>query len=120
MTTELSAGAILFAFIGAAGFWELIKFILMRIFSKKDKKEEKAERQEEELAEAVDTLLDAVKGLLHEALERRCLEALAYGQMTPAMHETIDALWEPYQRMGLNGTGRALHEKVQELNITNE
>lgn len=116
MTTE----HILLAFIGAAGFWELIKFILMRIFSKKDKKEEKVEKQEEELSESVNILLLAVQGLLHEALERRCLEALSLGSMTPAMHETIDALWEPYQRMGLNGTGRALHEKVMRLDITNE
>jgi len=109
LTTELSAEAILVAFIGAAGFWELIKFILMRVFSKKDKHEDKEDLQ---------TL--ALQGLLHEALERRCLEALAIGQMTPAMHETIDALWEPYQRMGLNGTGRALHDKVMRLDITNE
>ena len=105
MTTE----HILLAFIGAAGFWEIIKLILTRIFKKKDKHEDKEDLQ---------TL--ALQGLLHEALERRCLEALAYGQMTPAMHETIDALWEPYQRMGLNGTGRVLHDKVMRLDITNE
>lgn len=105
MTTE----HILLAFIGAAGFWEIIKLILTRIFKKKDKHDDKEDLQ---------TL--ALQGLLHEALERRCLEALAYGQMTPAMHETIDALWEPYQRMGLNGTGKALHDKVLELDITNE
>lgn len=105
MTTE----HILLAFIGAAGFWEIIKLILTRIFKKKDKHDDKEDLQ---------TL--ALQGLLHEALERRCLEALAYGQMTPAMHETIDALWEPYQRMGLNGTGKALHDKVLGLDITNE
>ena len=105
MTTE----HILLAFIGAAGFWEIIKLLLTRLFKTKDKHDDKEDLQ---------TL--ALQGLLHEALERRCLEALAEGQMTPAMHETIDALWEPYQRMGLNGTGRALHEKVQELNITTE
>ena len=105
MTTE----HILLAFIGAAGFWEIIKLLLTRIFKKKDKHEDKEDLQ---------TL--ALQGLLHEALERRCLEALSIGSMTPAMHETIDALWEPYQRMGLNGTGRALHEKVMKLDITNE
>jgi hypothetical protein len=105
LTTE----HILLAFIGAAGFWEIIKLILTRIFKKKDKHDDKEDLQ---------TL--ALQGLLHEALERRCLEALAYGQMTPAMHETIDALWEPYQRMGLNGTGKALHDKVLGLDITNE
>lgn len=108
MTTEQTLQIVLAVF-GAAGFWEIIKLVLARIFSKKDKHEEKEDLQ---------TL--ALQGLLHEALERRCLEALAYGQMTPAMHETIDALWEPYQRMGLNGTGRALHDKVQQLDITNE
>ena len=105
MTTE----QIFIAVIGAAGFWEIIKLILNRIFNKKDKHDDKEDLQ---------TL--ALQGLLHEALERRCLEALAYGQMTPAMHETIDALWEPYQRMGLNGTGKALHDKVLGLDITNE
>jgi hypothetical protein len=105
LTTE----HIFLAVLGAAGFWEIIKLILARIFSKKDKHDEKEDLQ---------TL--ALQGLLHEALERRCLEALAYGQMTPAMHETIDALWEPYQRMGLNGTGRALHDKVMDLDISNE
>lgn len=105
MTTE----QIFIAVIGAAGFWEIIKLIITRIFNRKDKHEDKEDLQ---------TL--ALQGLLHEALERRCLEALAIGQMTPAMHETIDALWEPYQRMGLNGTGRALHDKVQQLDITNE
>lgn len=105
MTTE----HILLAFIGAAGFWEIIKLLLTRIFKKKDKHEDKEDLQ---------TL--ALQGLLHEALERRCLEALSIGSMTPAMHETIDALWEPYQRMGLNGTGRALHEKVMRLDITND
>ena len=105
MTTE----HIFLAVLGAAGFWEIIKLILTRIFNKKDKHDDKEDLQ---------TL--ALQGLLHEALERRCLEALAYGQMTPAMHETIDALWEPYQRMGLNGTGKALHDKVLELDITNE
>jgi len=105
LTTE----HIFLAVLGAAGFWEIIKLILTRIFNKKDKHDDKEDLQ---------TL--ALQGLLHEALERRCLEALAYGQMTPAMHETIDALWEPYQRMGLNGTGKALHDKVLELDITNE
>ena len=116
----MSTGTIVLAVIGAGGFWELIKLILTRIFSKKDKTEEKKEKQAERTSEQIDVLVDAVKGLLHEALERRCLEALAYGQMTPAMHETIDALWEPYQRMGLNGTGKALHDKVLGLDITNE
>lgn len=105
----MSTGTIVLAVIGAGGFWEIIKLILTRIFTKKDKHDDKEDLQ---------TL--ALQGLLHEALERRCLEALAYGQMTPAMHETIDALWEPYQRMGLNGTGKALHDKVLGLDITNE
>lgn len=105
----MSTGTIVLAVIGAGGFWEIIKLILNRIFNKKDKHDDKEDLQ---------TL--ALQGLLHEALERRCLEALAYGQMTPAMHETIDALWEPYQRMGLNGTGKALHDKVLGLDITNE
>ena len=105
----MSTSTIVLAVIGAGGFWEIIKLILNRIFNKKDKHDDKEDLQ---------TL--ALQGLLHEALERRCLEALAYGQMTPAMHETIDALWEPYQRMGLNGTGKALHDKVLELDITNE
>lgn len=108
MTTEQTFQIVLAVF-GAAGFWEIIKLILTRIFKKKDKHDEKEDLQ---------TL--ALQGLLHEALERRCLEALAYGQMTPAMHETIDALWEPYQRMGLNGTGKALHDKVLGLDITND
>lgn len=105
----MSTSTIVLAVIGAGGFWEIIKLILNRIFNKKDKHDDKEDLQ---------TL--ALQGLLHEALERRCLEALAYGQMTPAMHETIDALWEPYQRMGLNGTGKALHDKVLGLDITNE
>ena len=105
----MSTGTIVLAVIGAGGCWEIIKLILNRIFNKKDKHDDKEDLQ---------TL--ALQGLLHEALERRCLEALAYGQMTPAMHETIDALWEPYQRMGLNGTGKALHDKVLGLDITNE
>lgn len=105
----MTTNQIFIAVIGAAGFWEIIKLILTRIFTKKDKHDDKEDLQ---------TL--ALQGLLHEALERRCLEALAYGQMTPAMHETIDALWEPYQRMGLNGTGKALHDKVLGLDITNE
>ena len=76
MTTE----HIFLAVIGAAGFWEIIKLVLTRIFKKKDKHDDKEDLQ---------TL--ALQGLLHEALERRCLEALAIGQMTPAMHETSKA-----------------------------
>ena len=106
MTTETT---IIVAVLGATGLWKIIEVLLTRMFSKKDKKDDKE-----------DLVMMALQGLLHEALERRCLEALAEGEVTLAQHETIEALWEPYCKMGLNGTGRALHESVNALGLKKE
>ena len=106
MTTEAT---IIVAIFGSTGLWKLVEVILTRKYNKKDKEDDKE-----------DLVMSALQGLLHEALERRCLEALAEGEVTLAQHETIEALWEPYCKMGLNGTGRALHESVNALGLKKE
>ena len=90
------AVAIVGVFAGS-GFWHLIETRL----EKHDKRR------------SVDR--DALMGLLHTEIYRRCKAAINKGQISISEYDDLQHLAEPYFAMGGNGTGEMLVAEVEKL-----
>lgn len=89
--------AVVLAILGSNGLWTVINNILI---SRKDKKS--VERQ-------------AMLALLHDRLYRLCQSYIKQGYVTIDQLDNLMYLWQPYERLGGNGTGKKLYDQVLQL-----
>ena len=89
--------AVVLAILGSNGLWTVINNILI---NRKDKKS--VERQ-------------AMLALLHDRLYRLCQNYIKQGYVTVDQLDNLTYLWQPYERLGGNGTGKKLYDQVLEL-----
>lgn len=86
------------AIFGSAGFWT---FISSLIASKREKKDAKTQM---------------ILGLGHERLRDKCEQHLAAGYISADDYEDLDKyLYQPYKKMGGNGTVEKLMNDVRKL-----
>lgn len=57
-------------------------------------------------------------GLAHDRIYELCKEVLKNGEMTDQEYDNIRHLYDPYIKMGGNGTAAKLMEQVEDLKIT--
>lgn len=87
---------ILCAVIASSGFWTFLQ-------SQKDKKDVKS---------------DLLKGLAHDRIIALGMEYLERGYIYDDEYENlVDYLYDPYRRMGGNGTAKKIIEDVKRLEI---
>lgn len=89
--------AVVLAILGSNGLWTVINNILI---NRKDKKS--IDRQ-------------AMLALLHDRLYRLCQDYIKQGYVTIDQLDNLMYLWQPYERLGGNGTGKKLYDQVLEL-----
>lgn len=89
--------AVVLAILGSNGLWTVVNSILV---NRKDKKS--VERQ-------------AMLALLHDRLYRLCQDYIKQGYVTIDQLDNLMYLWQPYERLGGNGTGKKLYDQVLEL-----
>lgn len=89
--------AVVLAILGSNGLWTVINNILI---NRKDKKS--VERQ-------------AMLALLHDRLYRLCQDYIKQGYVTIDQLDNLMYLWQPYEGLGGNGTGKKLYDQVLEL-----
>lgn len=85
--------SVIVAIFASNGFWQ---YLLTRI-NKKDVKTE------------------AILALLHDKLYYLCEKHLSMNSITVDELENIECLYQPYTKMGGNGTVELLYEKVKKL-----
>ena len=92
--------AIIVAVFACSGFWTFLTAIITKIFDKKSSK----------------NLM--IKGLGHDRIIALCEKYLAQGWLTSDEFENLhDYLFEPYVKMGGNGTAKKLMADVEKLPI---
>lgn len=62
-----------------------------------------------------DTVIAALKALLHNALEEHCATAEERGYITYDEVETINNIYEPYHALHGNGSGTDFHDRALRL-----
>lgn len=106
----MNVGTIVGIIMGCGGFWSLLQYLVVRHFSKKDKRSD-------ELSEIKSGLL----GLMHQELITECECFLKAGKIT--IHQLSDLekyVYKPYEKMGGNGSGAEMFERVKSLPIVEE
>ena len=100
----MDAITILVAVLGSTALSQLITFFVTRHDTRKAK-------EDEELA----NIVDGVKALLHDSIFSTAVECLNKGEITTHEYENLKIKYGAYSKLGGNGTGKALMEKVQEI-----
>lgn len=93
---------ILVTIFASTGFWTLI----LAIYNNRQKKKS---------AEA-----ELLLGLAHDRIYGLCKEILRTGEMTDQEYDNIRHIYDPYIKMGGNGTARKLMEQVEDMKISLE
>ena len=62
-----------------------------------------------------DAVEDGLRGLLHDRIHERYYECERKGYADVHDRENMESLYVPYHTLGGNGTGTALHDKMQAL-----
>lgn len=93
---------IIIAIFGCLGFWELVRYL---IESRRKKKS---------------ALEQATLALLHETIYPLLEEAVLRGNVGIEEFDRIDNLYQPYTRLGGNGTVRRRYELVVNLPRTDD
>jgi len=87
---------------GATG---LIQFLIERNDKKKSNKDEK-----------LDAICEAVCGLDHDRLYFLCSKYIEQGHISQAEYDNLKKyLYEPYKKLGGNGTGERLMQEINKL-----
>lgn len=92
MTTEIMV-TIVASVLASSGLWQ---FILYKSQSKS-------------------TQTQAILALLHNEIYSQAEKAISKGSITTDELDNLTCLYEPYVKMGGNGTGKVLYEKVKNL-----
>lgn len=99
MKEEL-ATSIIVAVFASSGFWALVTAIVTKVLDKKNAKTK------------------MILGLGHDRIKTVCEEALQRGWITTDDYEDLDKyLYQPYRKMGGNGTAEKLMNDVRKLPI---
>lgn len=91
---------IIITLFASSGFWTLI----LAVYNNRHK----AKSAESEL----------LLGLAHDRIYELCKEILRTGEMTEQEYDNIRHIYDPYIKMGGNGTAKKLMEQVEDLKIT--
>ncbi len=89
--------AIVLAILGSNGLWAIVNSILTNRRNKKS-----VERQ-------------AMLALLHDRLYRLCQSYIKQGYVKVDQLDNLTYLWQPYEGLGGNGTGKKLYDQVLQL-----
>lgn len=89
--------AIILAILGSNGLWAVVNSVLTNRRKKKS-----VERQ-------------AMLALLHDRLYRLCQGYIKQGYVKVDQLDNLMYLWQPYEGLGGNGTGKKLYDQVLQL-----
>jgi hypothetical protein len=89
--------AIILAILGSNGLWAVVNSVLTNRRKKKS-----VERQ-------------AMLALLHDRLYRLCQSYIKQGYVKVDQLDNLMYLWQPYEGLGGNGTGKKLYDQVLQL-----
>ena len=67
--------------------------------------------------EEQDAIRDGMVALLHDRLFQSGMYFLNKGEITVFELENIEELYDSYKKLGGNGTGKEIYERVQELRL---
>lgn len=107
MNDTVTTGQLVLAIIASGGFWAVIQQIItLRAKRKEDKNSDNA---------AIKLLL---MGVAHDIIKRDAEAYIARGYVTTDEYEDLcKYLYEPYRKMGGNGSAEHMMEAVKQLPI---
>lgn len=132
MDGNTATAAVVIAVLGSAGLWSTILGIFNAIWQRRNSARDdvrnqnaaKIARIEERMdkAEATNAIQnEGIREILHVLLYKKCsdlLTAYASGSITHITTEQLQEvteLYEIYKKLGGNGTGKILYEKVKQI-----
>ena len=102
MSSEVAATIIIAAF-GSTGLWTLINQIVTAVIEKRKEKKESPEK-------------DMLLGLGYAVLVHACNMKMKEGWIDPGeLHEIDKYLFEPYKKLGGNGSAESMMKKISGL-----
>ena len=114
--------------LGSTGFWATIQVILQNFLTKKNDREREAKENklQKELVAQVEKRQDVqdkedekiragVVALLHDAIYEKCQDAIAKGKISVNDFDNLNHLYQPYRKLGGNGTCKKLMTHVLSL-----
>lgn len=114
--------------LGSTGFWATIQVILQNFLTKKNDKEREAreDKSQKELLAKIEKRQEVqdnedekiragVVALLHDAIYEKCQGALAKGKISVNDFDNLNHLYQPYRKLGGNGTCKKLMTQVLNL-----
>ena len=93
---------IITAVFASSGIWSIVLYLLQRRDSRKS------------------AVKKALIALLHDRIYSECEAAIMEGHISMKDFKNISYLYEPYEELGGNGTGRTLYEEVKKLTKTED
>lgn len=93
---------IVITLFASSGFWTLI----LAIYNNRHK--------------AKSAEVEMILGLGHDRIYELCKEVLRTGEMTEAEYDNIRHLYDPYVKLGGNGTAAKLMKQVEDMKISLE
>lgn len=106
----------IFSKVGGIG---LIAGFFKRRKTKKEKELAARKKHYAEQEAQMDLLKRAMRGLEHHEIFQACNSYIERGWVTSDDLEDLDYLYKPYKKLGGNGTGEFLYNKVHELELKN-
>lgn len=120
MTTSPEIITVITAIIGGvfgSGFLQFIQFLIQRNDNKdttvQDVEEIKSEIQD--MNKSIQAMSDCVKGMAHNTIVHVCKKQIDQGYVTVDELDNVKGIYEPYKRMGGNGTGETYYEEMEKL-----
>ena len=102
--------AVFVAVFSSSGVWTLVLYMIQRKDKKKDKEAEELKHQSQMLL-----------GLGHDRIVYLGTKYIESGEITEAEFENLNTyLYEPYQKLGGNGTAEKIMDDVKKLPIRKE
>lgn len=102
-STTVQIGIVIF---GSVGFWSFLTKVFELVFTKKS--QEKKEMTNEEAL---------LLGIAHDRIHYLCNQYRKRGYMDEDEVDTLEAIAEPYLKMGGNGSGERLYKECKKLPI---
>lgn len=112
--TEVNLVAIIVAIFASTGFWTFLTTIY------KSRQDKKKSNDSMASAETVEKIRLALLGVMHALIFSLGNEYVERGKVTIDEYDNFFVLYDPYEALGGNGTGKRLAHEVDNLPIVEE
>ncbi len=99
------------AMFASTGFWTFLRTIY------EHRCEKKKEEKDQVSYELVNDLRNAILGVMHTMIFSLGNDYVRKGTITLDEYDNFMVLYEPYERLGGNGTGKKLKKEIEKIQV---